>query len=113
MRHRKFQDGEWADLQLALQRDPARPAYKLGIRYESPGIFYLGFVLRNTPQRENFSVLPSGFYYRKKVSLTCACLLQSAGTGHTYRLHIFTFPVSEKFNMSMSNCLAGDVLKLC
>ena len=72
VRHRKFQDGDWADLQLALQRDPARPAYKLGIRYESPGIFYLGFVLRNTPQRENFSVLPSGFYYRKKVSLTCA-----------------------------------------
>lgn len=67
-KHRKFQDGEWADMQTALQRDPARPAYKLGIRYEAPGIFYLGFVLRNTPQRENFSVLPNGFYFRKKVS---------------------------------------------
>ena len=74
VKHRKFQDGDWADLQLRLQRDPARPAYKLGVRYESPGIFYLGFVLRNTPQRENFSVLPSGFYFRKKVRLAISLL---------------------------------------
>lgn len=60
-------DGDWNSIQNALKAERARPAYKLGIRYEQPGIFYLGFVLRSTPARENFSVLPSGYYYRKKV----------------------------------------------
>ena len=61
-------DGDWNSIQNALKAERARPAYKLGIRYEQPGIFYLGFVLRSTPARENFSVLPSGYYYRKKVN---------------------------------------------
>ena len=61
-------DGDWNIVQGTLKAERARPAYKLGIRYEQPGIFYLGFVLRSTPARENFSVLPSGYYYRKKVS---------------------------------------------
>lgn len=60
-------EGDWNSIQNALKAERARPAYKLGIRYEQPGIFYLGFVLRSTPARENFSVLPSGYYYRKKV----------------------------------------------
>lgn len=68
--HRKFLDGEWDTVQNALSAERARPAYKLSIRYEQPGIFYLAFVLRTTPARENFSVLPSGYYYRKKVFST-------------------------------------------
>lgn len=68
--HRKFLDGEWDTVQNALSAERARPAYKLSIRYEQPGIFYLAFVLRTTPARENFSVLPSGYYYRKKVIRT-------------------------------------------
>ena len=61
-------DGNYDAVQLALRAERSRPAYKLGIRYEQPGIFYLAFVLRSTPARENFSVLPSGYYYRKKVT---------------------------------------------
>ncbi|KAL3162429.1 hypothetical protein ABBQ32_010098 [Trebouxia sp. C0010 RCD-2024] len=68
--HRKFMDGQWDTVQTVLSAERARPAYKLGIRYEQPGIFYLAFVLRTTPARENFSVLPSGYYYRKKVFST-------------------------------------------
>lgn len=66
--HRKFMDGDWErDLQPTLRTENPKPAYRLGIRYEQPGIFFLGFVLRNSPARENFSVLPSGYYFRKKV----------------------------------------------
>ena len=68
MTHRKFLDGGYEDVvQNALRAERARPAYKLGIRYEQPGYYYLAFVLRNTPARENFTVLPSGYYFRKKV----------------------------------------------
>ena len=70
-------DGDWNMVQTALKDERARPAYKLGVRYEQPGIFYLGFVLRNTPARENFSVLPSGYYYRKKVIRSAQTLLDS------------------------------------
>lgn len=68
-------DGQWNTVQSVLSAERARPAYKLGIRYEQPGIFYLAFVLRTTPARENFSVLPSGYYYRKKVTKSFHTLL--------------------------------------
>ncbi|KAL0039173.1 hypothetical protein WJX77_010168 [Trebouxia sp. C0004] len=69
--HRKFMDGDWErDLQPTLRAENPKPAYRLGIRYEQPGIFFLGFVMRSTPARENFSVLPSGYYFRKKVVST-------------------------------------------
>ena len=79
-------DGDWSSVQSTLRAERARPAYKLGIRYEQPGIFYLGFVLRSTPARENFSVLPSGYYYRKKViSQLRLCSFKSC-LHTTYRL---------------------------
>ena len=67
--HRKFMDGMWdRDIQPKLCAEIPKPAYRLSIRYDVPGMFFLGFVLRKTPSRENFSVLPSGYYFRKQVS---------------------------------------------
>ena len=65
-------DGDYDIVQNALRAERARPAYKLGIRYEQPGYYYLAFVLRNTPARENFTVLPSGYFFRKKVTHPCS-----------------------------------------
>ena len=79
-------DGDWNTVQSTLRAERARPAYKLGVRYEQPGIFYLGFVLRSTPARENFSVLPSGYYYRKKVIRQLRLCSLKSYLHTTYRL---------------------------
>ena len=78
-------DGAWEEnIQPTLRAEMPKPAYRLAIRYEQPGIFFLGFVLRNTPARENFSVLPSGYYYRKHVG----CLMPALASSLPHHLSV-------------------------
>ena len=75
--YRKFRDGHWPDVANTLRREKhsaplGQSVYCLGIKYDTPGMFYLGYVLPSAsgkPHREFFSATPSGPYFRSKVRL--------------------------------------------
>ncbi|KAI3425064.1 hypothetical protein D9Q98_008441 [Chlorella vulgaris] len=78
--HRKWRGESWERakelLRLERQRSPQTAAYCLGQdSSKGGGIFFLGHVLRTTPDREYFMVTPDGFYFRQKVYPSVDALL--------------------------------------
>ena len=68
---RKYREGHWEALQEALKLEKLRsgPAavYCLGMKMDTPGVFYLGYIVSRTPHREYFTVTNTGFYFRHEV----------------------------------------------
>ena len=69
---RKYREGPWEHVKAQLiqekQRMPgAGAAYVLGAKQETPGVFYIGFILAKTPRKEHMVVTGEGVYFRHEV----------------------------------------------
>ena len=69
---RKYREGPWEHVQAQLiqekQRMPgAGAAYVLGAKQETPGVFYIGFIVAKTPRKEHMVVTGEGVYFRHEV----------------------------------------------
>lgn len=70
---RKYREGPWEHVKAQLVQEKQRQgaqgaAYVLGAKQESPGVFYLAFIINKTPQKEYMSVTPDGVYFRHEVA---------------------------------------------
>ncbi|KAK9828928.1 hypothetical protein WJX72_002842 [[Myrmecia] bisecta] len=69
--HRKMREGSLDQVNNLLRaekaRSPQQAVYCFGIKYDSPGVFYIAFIMNTLPHREYFTVTPDGYYYRSKV----------------------------------------------
>ena len=69
---RKYREGHWEALEEALRLEKLRSGaggavYCLGAKLDTPGVFYLGYIVSRTPHREYFTVTNTGFYFRHEV----------------------------------------------
>ena len=63
-----------AQLIQEKQRMPgAGAAYALGAKQETPGVFYIGFIVSKTPRKEHMVVTGEGVYFRHEVSAFRHC----------------------------------------
>ena len=70
---RKYREGPWehvkAQLMQEKQRTPgAGAAYVLGAKQETPGVFYIAFIVSKTPRKEFMLVTGEGVYFRHEAS---------------------------------------------
>ena len=60
-----------AQLTQEKQRAPgAGAAYVLGAKQETPGVFYIAFIVTKNPHRDYMTVTGEGIYFRHEVSPT-------------------------------------------
>ena len=69
---RKYREGPWEHVQAQLiqekQRMPgASAAYVLGAKQETPGVFYIGFIVGKSPRKDFMVVTGEGVYFRHEV----------------------------------------------
>lgn len=68
---RKYREGQWEALEDALRLEKLRSGpgavYCLGAKLDTPGVFYLGYIMSRTPHREYFTVTNTGCYFRHEV----------------------------------------------
>ena len=63
-----------AQLIQEKQRMPgAGAAYALGAKQETPGVFYISFIVSKTPRKEHMVVTGEGVYFRHEVSAFRHC----------------------------------------
>lgn len=77
---RKFREGVWdgeggveEQLRAEKLRQPQGAVYVLGCKLDRPGAFYLAFIINRNPHREYFTVMPDGFYFRRRVCAHARC----------------------------------------
>ena len=69
---RKYREGPWEHVKAQLMQEKQRmpgagAAYVLGAKQETPGVFYIGFILAKTPRKEHMVVTGEGVYFRHEV----------------------------------------------
>ncbi len=71
---RKYREGYWEGdeglkEQLMAEKTQTKggAVYLLGCKLDTPGTFYLGYIINTNPHREYFTVTPDGFYFRHEV----------------------------------------------
>ena len=78
---RKFREGRWdgdggLKEQLEMEKRNSQGAvYLLGCKLDTPGTYYLGYIINTNAHREYFTVTSEGFYFRHEVRIYSAALV--------------------------------------